>query len=224
MQNKNWRDEIAINENKSLEEGAIASPETLAEKLDKNSLADPQKGFGDVRDVAIKPLNKDVENGIIKEGIDLQLFAYEDPGKRIGRYIKNQRAWTEGKDKRYRHYTPEAVKNSLKYFKKELLDGVKAADGKEIKITQKDFYHLIVDPVLLRNPNIIKEVIETASVKIEVERMGQAREIYYSFKTPGYAVIDKTCLTAHFLSNSKSVERHIKSNIKKGGKITWEDR
>ncbi len=153
---------------------------------------------------------------------DLQLFAAKNPKEQIEEYVSRQESWQEGEDPRILNYTKDNVDKALFYFNKYLKGGIEGPDGFLIKITETDFYKHITDPEILRRPQLIKEFVLNANMKVQ---QISGRYLYISFKPAGYVVAGDICYSAHFLgfgeAGKKNAFKYVERAFKKGGKILW---
>jgi hypothetical protein len=114
------------------------------------------------------------ENAIIrKKEFDLQLFASpKDPKKQVEEYVERWGKDPPDPDPRIRHYSPDAVKKALYYYKKNLKEGIIAPDGFKVNVTERDFYKHIADYVFVRQPELIKEIVQNADIKVRQKTEG----------------------------------------------------
>jgi len=176
------------------------------------------------RDIG-KALQKVKENAIIKRNknkdFDLQLFTGLLPKERIYDNIKRQEAG-DISHKSIKYFTKEAVQKAEIFYEENLKNGFDTPDGSFLEVTMTDFYHLIADPVILKYPELIKDIVQNASAKFRIDT---ATERYISTDSPGYVIIrNGKYRTAHAYGRSgkNRAEKEIQRLKEQGTTIIWE--
>jgi hypothetical protein len=162
------------------------------------------------------------KSGIIrKRGVDLQLSASKDLRDQVNEYAARQEVYKPDEDWRIQYYSRENINRACYFYQKNLKGGIVAPDGKVITVTERDFHKAITDYKLLLKPELIKEIIRNANVKI---RQANGRDAYYSYKPAGYVVAGDITYSVHYLGRHglSKVNGKIRRDIQKGGEIRWE--
>jgi hypothetical protein len=164
-------------------------------------------------------VTKEPRDVIIKEEcMEQSQEANRDPIKRIDGFVEANKTGAFC-DQRILNYTEENVRSARDYYNEHLSKEIEVPDGKRATISQKDFNHFIADPVTLRHPYLIRDILEKAEIKIE---MPDGKSLYFSRSEPGAAVFEGDFFKTIHHYREKDVERKLRSAIKKGGKIVWE--